>query len=113
MKLSCFSAVIPVIGWNQCVKWVTPFSTAHSFIALATMFATCGSRGSPCSRVRFRALYVSFGSLSFITLSLNTMLPKIPGIFRMLIKSHSLFYFKRFYQRLQMDMQGITGAPSV
>src|SRR5829696_10545769 len=35
MKLSCFSAVIPVIGWNWWVKWVAPFSSAQSFSALA------------------------------------------------------------------------------
>ncbi len=44
MKLSCFSAVHPVIGWNQCVKCVAPFSTAHSFIATATALATSSSR---------------------------------------------------------------------
>lgn len=36
IKLSCFSAVIPVRGWNQCVKCVAPFSIAHSFMACAT-----------------------------------------------------------------------------
>ena len=30
MKLSCFSAVSPVIGWNQCVKCVAPCDVAHS-----------------------------------------------------------------------------------
>ena len=30
---SCFSAVSPVSGWKTCVKWVAPFSSAHSFIA--------------------------------------------------------------------------------
>ena len=44
MKLSCFSAVKPVIGWNQCVKCVAPFSTAHSFMATATELATSSSR---------------------------------------------------------------------
>ena len=52
MKLSCFSAVTPVIGWNQCVKWVTPRSTAQSFIALATTEAISGSSGRPLSTVR-------------------------------------------------------------
>ena len=33
IKLSCFSAVMPVIGWNQWVKWVQPFSSAQSFMA--------------------------------------------------------------------------------
>ena len=51
MKESCFSAVMPVIGWNQWVKWVAPFSTAQSFIALATTFATLISRGAPSSIV--------------------------------------------------------------
>ena len=47
MKLSCFSAVMPVIGWNQCVKCVAPFSTAQSFIAFATTFATSRGTGVP------------------------------------------------------------------
>ena len=47
MKESCFSAVMPVMGWNQCVKWVTPFSIAQSFMALATTLATSRSRGFP------------------------------------------------------------------
>ena len=56
MKLSCFSAVIPVIGWNQCVKWVAPFSMAQSFMALATIFATSGSKCVPCAIAFFSAL---------------------------------------------------------
>ena len=50
-KLSCFSAVIPVIGWNQCVKWVAPLPTAHSFIAEATISATSASRTFPSTMV--------------------------------------------------------------
>ena len=53
---SCFSAVRPVIGWNQCVKWVAPFSTAHSFIAAATVFATSSSRCVPFWMVLCTAL---------------------------------------------------------
>ena len=34
MNASCFSAVKPVIGWNQWVKCVAPFSIAQSFMAL-------------------------------------------------------------------------------
>ena len=34
-KLSCFSAVAPVMGWNQWVKWVAPSSRAHCFMASA------------------------------------------------------------------------------
>ena len=56
MKLSCFSAVTPVMGWNQWVKWVQPSSTAQSFIALATTFATVMSSGSPFSIVFLSAL---------------------------------------------------------
>ena len=31
-KESCFSAVVPVRGWNQCVKCVAPFETAQVFM---------------------------------------------------------------------------------
>ena len=55
MKESCFSAVMPVIGWNQWVKWVAPFSMAQSFMALATTLATAGSSFLPICMVRFRA----------------------------------------------------------
>ena len=41
-KESCFSAVEPVSGWNMWVKWVAPFSSAHSFIASATASARLG-----------------------------------------------------------------------
>ena len=47
IKLSCFSAVTPVIGWNQCVKWVAPFSIAQSFMALATILAASSFRRFP------------------------------------------------------------------
>ena len=56
MKLSCFSAVMPVMGWNQWVKWVAPFSIAQSFIAFATTFATSRSRCFPIFMVRCIAL---------------------------------------------------------
>ncbi len=49
---SCFSAVTPVMGRNQCVKCVAPFSTAQSFMAVAMVSATDGSSGSPCVTVR-------------------------------------------------------------
>ena len=51
MKLSCFSAVMSVIGWNQWVKCVAPFSTAQSRIASATASATDGSSRCPCRMV--------------------------------------------------------------
>ena len=47
MKASCFSAVAPVMGRNQWVKWVQPCSRAQSFMAWATLLATSGDRGSP------------------------------------------------------------------
>ena len=51
MNESCFSAVAPVSGWNQCVKCVAPFATAHSFMASATASATAGVSGVPSSIV--------------------------------------------------------------
>ena len=50
MKLSCFSAVALVMGWNQWVKWAAPFPTAHSFMS----FATSRSRCVPYDIVFFR-----------------------------------------------------------
>ena len=67
MKLSCFSAVMPVMGWNQWVKWVAPFSTAQSFMALATTLATLMSKGWPKRMVLTSDLYVSLGSRSCMT----------------------------------------------
>ena len=81
MKLSCFSAVMPVIGWNQCVKCVAPFSIAQSFMALATMRAASSSRRLPFSIVACTCRYVSFGRRSRMTASLNTMDPKMSEIF--------------------------------
>ncbi len=60
-KESCFSAVRPVSGWNQCVKWVAPFSRAHSFIAVATESATVGSSSVPLRIVDSSASYCTFG----------------------------------------------------
>ena len=74
-KLSCFSDVMPVRGWNQCVKWVAPFSMAHSFMAWATTFATSISRGLPSFIVLIRLLYVADGRRSCIVCSLNTIEP--------------------------------------
>ena len=79
MKLSCFSAVMPVSGWNQCVKCVAPFDTAQSFIAAATALATPISSDAPSSMVFFKDAYTSADSIDFITLSPNTKLPKVSG----------------------------------
>jgi hypothetical protein len=53
-KASCFSAVRPVCGWNQCVKCVTPFSIAHSLMASATGAARSASSFLPRRRVACR-----------------------------------------------------------
>jgi len=60
-KESCFSAVAPVSGWNQCVKWVAPFSSAHSFMALATESATDPSSSVPFWIVESSASYWALG----------------------------------------------------
>ena len=51
MKLSCFSAVSPVIGWNQWVKWVAPSEMAQSRATEAMASATWRSRPLPWRRV--------------------------------------------------------------
>ena len=76
MKLSCFSAVMPVRGWNQWVKCVAPLDIAQSFIAPATALATPISRAAPSSIVFLSDEYTLAGRTDFITLSSNTMLPK-------------------------------------
>ena len=43
MNESCFSAVMPVMGWNQWVKCVAPSSMAQSFMELATTLAAAKS----------------------------------------------------------------------
>ena len=75
MKLSCFSAVTPVRGWNQCVKWVAPFSTAQSFISAATASATSVSSFTFSSIVLFRDSYTSAERRALITLSSKTIDP--------------------------------------
>ncbi len=77
MKLSCFSAVMPVIGWNQWVKWVAPFSMAQSFIALATMLAASLSSRTPSLIEHWTCLNTFLGRRALMTESLNTIEPKI------------------------------------
>ena len=55
IKLSCFSAVTPVMGWNQWVKWVAPFSRAHCFMASAISFAAESSSWVPFDTLFFHA----------------------------------------------------------
>ena len=75
-KLSCFSAVMPVMGWNQWVKCVAPFSMAQSFMALATTTAALLSRRFPSWMERCTCRNTSFGKRARMTESLNTMEPK-------------------------------------
>ncbi len=56
MKESCFSAVMPVMGWNQWVKWVAPLAVAQSFMASAMGFATSRGRAEPEAMQFFQAL---------------------------------------------------------
>ena len=72
MKESCFSAVVPVSGWNQWVKCVAPFSMAHSFMAQAVASATTGSSSSPVIMLRFRLLYTSLDRRARISFSPKT-----------------------------------------
>ena len=55
-KLSCFSAVSPVMGWNQCVKCVAPCDTAQSRATEATESATSRVSGVLCLSVETSAL---------------------------------------------------------
>ena len=61
---SCFSAVDPVIGWNQWQKCETPSSSAHSFTACAMASATGRSSLRPCSMVSAQRAYTSGESRS-------------------------------------------------
>jgi hypothetical protein len=63
-KLSCFSDVMPVRGWNQCVKCVAPFSIAHSFMACATTLATVDVDGlALLDRLGKRLVHVGWETL--------------------------------------------------
>ena len=59
-KASCFSAVLPVSGWNQWVKWVAPRSIPHCLRAWATSLAMEGSNGAWSRIVCNNASAVSF-----------------------------------------------------
>ncbi len=74
-KASCFSAVLPVSGWNQCVKCVAPRSIPHCFRACATSLAIEGSSGVWSRIVCSSASAVSFAKYSRIAFSLKTSEP--------------------------------------
>ena len=96
MKLSCFSAVTPVRGWNQCVKCVAPCSIAQSLISTATASATSSSSLTFSSIVFLRELYILSESLALMTLSSNTSDPNISGTFcfSIILRSFSCFAYK-------------------
>ncbi len=81
MKVSCFSAVAPVMGRNQWVKWVAPCSRAHSFMAVATPWAISGVSCRPCLRQWRKALNTSLGRRSRMVRSLKVLQPKKRLIF--------------------------------
>jgi hypothetical protein len=75
-KASCFSAVSPVCGWNQCVKCVAPRSSAHSRIACATRGATSRSSFFPWRTAANSLLNTSAGSFSRICRTPKVLTPK-------------------------------------
>ena len=81
MKLSCFSAVTPVSGWNQWVKCVAPCSKAQTFMPSAMSFATSSGSGVPVLRQFFHAWNAEPDTYCCIAASLNTLLPNNSGIF--------------------------------
>ena len=71
-KLSCFD-VMPVRGWNQCVKWVGALlDTIPSWRSHDVRYLI--SRGLPLHGFD-QALYVADGRRSCIVCSLNTIEP--------------------------------------
>ena len=74
------------------MKCVAPFSTAQSFIALATTLATSRGTGVPSLTEFFSARYVSFGRRCFIVASLKTIEPKISSTFAINITSRIAFF---------------------
>ena len=81
---SCFSAVEPVRGWNQWVKWVAPRSSAQSFMAAATESARSGSSAAPRSIVSCSLRNASLGRRARCAPGPNTLAPKTaaPGAVR-------------------------------
>ena len=75
-KESCFSAVLSVSGWNQCVVWVAPWESAHFFMPAATSSAIVLVSGLPLSMQSVRARKVSGFKYSRIFLRSKTRSPK-------------------------------------
>ena len=80
MKLSCFSAVTPVRGWNQWVKWVAPRSRAQVFIASAMSLAADRGRGWPLFRQSRHVCMALWETYCSMVSSLKTMDPNSSGI---------------------------------
>ena len=81
IKLSCFSALIPINGWNQCVKCVAPCSIAQFFISLAIILHVSSS-SVKFSWTECLSLQQTFSGKRFlITSSSKTRQPKSSGSF--------------------------------
>ena len=80
MKLSCFSAVKPVMGWNQWVKWVAPCSSAQIFMPSAMALATSRLRDLPSFRQACHAATALWETYLRMASSLKTQLPNSSGI---------------------------------
>ena len=76
MNESCFSAVSPVIGWNQCVKCVAPCAVAQSRATEAMVSAASRGSGVPLRSVASRAWYASRGRRSLSLIRSRTWRPK-------------------------------------
>ena len=81
-KASCFSAVSPVCGWNQCVKCVTPRAIAHSLMTCATVGAISTSSFFPRRIAAASLAYTSFGSFAFIWRAPKVLTPKYSEVGR-------------------------------
>ena len=75
-KVSCFSAVSPRIGWNQWVKWVAPWESAHSFMPWATSLAISASSLSLFSMTLRSLSKTAFDRKRFIAALLKVRQPK-------------------------------------
>src|SRR5687767_1651722 len=73
---SCFSAVSPVCGWNQCVKCVAPLLVAHSLMTCATAGAIAASSFFPSRMEATRLSKTKRGSLSRICRAPKVLQPK-------------------------------------
>src|SRR5688500_13736408 len=77
---SCFSAVLPVNGWNQWVKCVTPLLSAHVLIPLAIWLAIALSIFCPALIEEVRLLKASSLKNFLAVFCVKTFSPNIAVI---------------------------------